>query len=57
MIYVGLDISGKSLVLHGMNEKKKVVFKEEIPPNQRPLRKAMLGLGVEIRLLIIFFIF
>ena len=52
MIYVGLDISGKSLVLHGMNEKKKVVFKEEIPPNQRALRKAILGLGAETRLVV-----
>ncbi len=52
MIYVGLDISSKSLVLHGMNEKKKTVFTGEIPPNKRALRKAMLGLGAETRLVV-----
>ena len=50
MIYVGLDVSSKSLVLHAVNEKKKVVFKGEIPATKRSLRKTMRELSTETRL-------
>lgn len=39
MIYVGLDVSSKSFVVHALNDKKKVLLKGDIEPTRSGLRK------------------
>ena len=38
MIYIGMDVSSKSFVVHAINEKKKVVLRDEIPATRSALR-------------------
>lgn len=41
MIYVGMDLSSKSFMVHAINERKKVVFKGEIAASREGLRRLM----------------
>ncbi len=45
MIYVGMDISSKSFMVHAINSKKKVVFNSEIKPTLGGLRQMIKDLG------------
>ncbi len=47
MIYIGIDVSSKSFVIHAIDGRKKVVFKGEILPEKRPLLKLLKDLGDE----------
>lgn len=52
MIYIGIDISSKSFVVHAINEKKKVVFKEEIKSTRSGLKKMIDKLGKQTKLVV-----
>jgi transposase len=52
MIYLGMDISSKSFVVHAINEKKQVIFSGEIEPTRYGLKKLMKGLGEEEKLVV-----
>jgi transposase len=52
MIYVGMDISSKSFVVHAINERKKVVFKGAIAPSRAGLSALMQRLGKETKLVV-----
>jgi len=45
MIYVGMDVGSKSFFVHAINERKRVVFRGEIPATRSALRATMRGLG------------
>jgi len=47
MIYIGMDVSSKSFVIHAINGRKRVVFKGEILPEKRSLLKMLQELGDE----------
>ncbi len=51
MIYVGLDVSSKSFVVHAVDEKKRVVKREEIEPTRAALRKVCKALGGETKVM------
>jgi len=51
MMYVGLDVSSKSFVVHAVDEKKRVVKREEIEPTRVARRKLCQGLGNETKLM------
>jgi transposase len=44
MIYVGMDVSFKGFMIHAITEKKKVVFKGEIPASPRGLQALLKSL-------------
>jgi transposase len=52
MIYVGMDVSSKSFMVHAVNEKKKVVYRGAISPSRSELKKLMGGLGQETKLVV-----
>ena len=52
MIYIGMDISSKSFVIHGIDEKKRVVVNKEIEPTRGGLQGLLKGLGVQKKLVI-----
>jgi len=47
MIYIGIDVSSKSFVIHAIDGRKRVVFKGEIFPERRSLLKLLKDLGNE----------
>ena len=47
MIYIGIDVSSKSFVIHAVDGRKKVVFKGEILPEKRSLLKFLKELSAE----------
>jgi len=47
MIYIGIDVSSKSFVIHAIDGRKKVVFKGEILPEKRSLLKFLKELSDE----------
>jgi transposase len=52
MIYVGMDVSSKSFMVHAINEKKKVIYRGAIPPTRSALRKLIGLLGNETKLVV-----
>jgi transposase len=52
MIYVGMDISSKSFVVHAINSKNKVVYKSEIKPTRQSLRLMIKRLGRQTKLIV-----
>ena len=52
MIYIGIDISSKSFMVHAINEKKKVVFSEEIKPTRGGLKEMIERLGKQTKLVV-----
>jgi transposase len=52
MIYIGMDISSKSFVVHAINEKKAVIYKGEIEPTRQGLRKLLGKLSRERKLIV-----
>lgn len=52
MIYLGMDVSSKSFVVHAVNERKKVVLKGEIAPTRAGLRDLVKELGPERKLVV-----
>ena len=52
MIYVGMDISSKSFMVHAINSKNKRVFKGEIKPTRQGLRKMIRALGRQTKLVV-----
>lgn len=52
MIYVGMDISSKDFVIHAVSERKKIVFKDSIPPTKQGLRDLIGELGIERKLFV-----
>lgn len=47
MIYIGIDVSSKSFVIHAIDSRKRVIFKGEIFPEKRSLLKMLKDLGDE----------
>lgn len=45
MIYIGMDVSSKSFVVHAINERRKKLFSGEILPTRTGLRKLIKDLG------------
>ena len=52
MIYVGMDISSKSFMVHAINAKKKVIFNDEIKPTRTGLRQMIEDLGRQAKLVV-----
>ena len=52
MIYIGMDISSKSFVVHGIDEKKRVLVSGEIEPTRGGLKGLIRGLGSQKKLVI-----
>jgi transposase len=52
MIYVGMDISSKSFMIHAINSKKEVVFNDEIKPTRLGLRQMIKDLGGQTKLVV-----
>jgi len=52
MIYIGMDISSKSFVVHGIDEKKRVLITGEIAPTRVGLKGMIRGLGTQKKLVI-----
>ncbi len=53
MVYVGLDVSSKSFVVHVIDEKKRVVKRAEIPATRAGLRALCAELGSERKLVVV----
>ena len=52
MIYVGMDISSKSFMVHAIDSKNKLVFKGEIKPARQVLRQLIKQLGRQTKLVV-----
>jgi transposase len=52
MIYVGMDVSCKSFVVHAIDERKKLLFKGEIPPTGKDLESMLTRLGRQKKLVV-----
>ncbi|MCC6809722.1 MAG: IS110 family transposase [Deltaproteobacteria bacterium] len=52
MIYVGMDVSSKSFVVHAIDERKKVVFEGEIAPTREGIRELISKLGAQPKLVV-----
>ncbi|HTY20059.1 MAG TPA: IS110 family transposase [Geobacteraceae bacterium] len=52
MIYIGMDVSSKSFVIHAIDARKKVVCREEIPPCKESLLGLLQRLGKERKLVV-----
>ena len=52
MLYVGMDVSSKSFVVHAIDEKKRVVKREEIEPKKRALKELCAELGAGPKLMV-----
>lgn len=52
MIYIGMDISSKSFLVHAITSRKKVVFKGEIKPTRQGLRQMVKALGQQPKLVV-----
>lgn len=52
MMYVGMDVSSKSFVVHAINERKKVVFKGSVAPTRAGLRELVERLGPASKLMV-----
>ena len=52
MIYIGMDTSIKSFEVYAINDRKKVVFRGEIPATRSALRLMVRGLGDEPKLVV-----
>jgi transposase len=52
MLYVGMDVSSKSFVVHGLDEKKRLVKRGEVEPTRKGLRKLCIELGPEPKLVV-----
>ena len=52
MLYIGMDVSSKSFVIHAINERKKEVFKREIAPTREGLKKLLKELRDESKLIV-----
>jgi transposase len=52
MIYLGMDISSKSFVVHAIDERKRVIMSGEIEPTRHGLKKLIQGLGAEEKLIV-----
>jgi transposase len=52
MVYVGLDVSGKSLVGYAVNERKRCVYKGEQPASRVGLRALVRQMGVGPKLVV-----
>ena len=52
MIYIGIDISSKSFLVHAIDSKKKVVFKGEIKPTRSGIRQMIKALGCQSKLVV-----
>jgi transposase len=52
MIYVGMDVSCKSFMVHAINEKKKVVYRGEIASSREGLRRLLKDLGEDLKLVV-----
>lgn len=52
MIYIGIDVSSKSFSVHAIDEKKKVLFSDEIAPTRTGLRAMIKGLGIDTKLVV-----
>jgi transposase len=52
MLYVGMDVSSKSFVVHAIDERKKVVFKDDIAPTREGIRELVSRLGVQPKLVV-----
>jgi hypothetical protein len=52
MLYVGIDLSSKSFVVHAINERKRVVLQTEVPASREGLRRLLRELGPGAKLVV-----
>ena len=52
MVYVGIDSSSKSFVVHALDEKRRVVLKSEVSPTREGLRQVNRQLGPGAKLVV-----
>lgn len=52
MVYVGMDISSKSFMVHAIDSNKKVVFRNQIKPTRQGLHKMIKQLGRQTKLVV-----
>jgi transposase len=52
MIYVGIDVSSKSFVVHAIDEKKKSLYRGEVEASRKGLVELMKALGKEKKLVV-----
>ena len=52
MIYVGMDISSKSFMVHAIDSSNKVVFRGEIKPTRQGLCRMIQQLGRQTKLIV-----
>jgi transposase len=52
MLYVGIDLSSKSFVVHAINERKRVVLRKEVAPSREGLRGIQRELGSGAKLVV-----
>lgn len=52
MIYIGMDVSSKSFVIHGIDGKKRIVCREEIAPCRDALLSLLRRLGPDRKLVV-----
>ena len=52
MIYIGIDISSKSFMVHAINQHKRVIFNEEIKPTRSGLKEMIEKLGQQTKLVV-----
>lgn len=52
MVYVGMDVSSKSFVVHAVNERKQVVWRGEVAATPSGLKRAMAVLGEQAKLVV-----
>jgi transposase len=52
MVYVGMDVSSKSLVVHALDERKRVVWRGEVAPTASGLKRALREIGAGAKLVV-----
>ncbi len=52
MVYVGMDVSSKSFVVHAIDERKRVVWRGEVAPTPSGLKRAMREIGAGAKLVV-----
>jgi transposase len=53
MVYVGMDVSSKSFVVHAIDERKRVVWRGEVAPTRSGLKRALEQLGPQAKLVVV----
>jgi hypothetical protein len=52
MVYLGMDVSNKSFVLHVIDERRRVVWRGEVGPTPSGLKRAMRTIGAQAKVVV-----